>query len=220
MEEKKKDMPRKLRKLWWLVGLIAAVVAVGGTGMVYAYIKQQTELENYLQSHQTGIEIEENFPIANVRADVTATKQVRFRNTGSSPVLLRVAYSEHWQDNWMSRVVWHPDPGNIATKNWTAAWTSEWDYKDGWYYYKKVLPAGAATDRILESITMADYPIMRAPYTTSNYDLSFIAEAVQLSDELLVNNQASDSVFGRRATVTIETTSNGAVTSGSVAWAL
>ena len=215
MEGKKKKMQRKL---WGFVGLIVAVVVVGGTGTVYAYIKQQTELENYPQSHHTSVEIEENFEDGVVRADTTTVKQVQFRNTGSSPVLLRVAYAEYWQRGGETLPEWYPDPGNIAVKNWTLAWANEWDYKDGWYYYKKVLPAGAATARILESITMSDFPIMRQPYVVARYELSFLAEAVQLSDEVTVNNLASDTVFGRRATVTIDTTSNGAVTSGSVAW--
>lgn len=101
-----------------------------------------------------------------------------------------------------------------VTKNWTSSWTNDWvDGGDGWYYYKKVLPAGTSTDRILDSVTFPD-----SSPTSSSYSLVFQVESVQVSDEAAVNADATKKLFNKTAVVSNAVIKNGAVVSGDVSW--
>ena len=187
-------------------------------GSVHSWNVHEVSQRNTLKSHTTQISIAENFegnPL--VSAGDTVLKEVLFRNEGSSPVFLRMAYIESLEQvsgdgEWLAN-----DPGDTnVTKNWTNEWANDWVHIDGWYYYKKVLPAGGATDLIMESVSFA--ADLDPKYADANYEIDFIVEAVQLSDEDAVNTNATKIVFGKTATVTNAAFKNGAVISGTVTW--
>lgn len=205
--------PRRKWSKQLLIGFIAVLILLlVGVGIAYALSMHEVEQENILASHTTAVGIEETFPDGTVTPGATKTKQVAFKNEGTAPVFVRVAYAEEWTNG----TAWLSDDGTHVTKNWTPAWASDWTLIDGWYYYKKVLPQGATTDKILESVT---FPAgLEDDYKNGQYDLSFLVEVVQLSDEASVNTSSTQSVWDRTATVTITTTSAGAVTAGTVAW--
>ena len=193
--------------------LIALSVLIAGIGMTYAWNMHEATQPNNLSSHSTEVKIVENFPDPTIAPGLTKTKAVQFQNTGSAPAFLRVAYAETWTS---SAGEWLESNGSHATKNWASAWSTEWVYIDGWYYYTKVLAAGASTTQVLDSVS---FPMsLPANYASGSYALNFAAEVVQLSDEPAVNSQAVQSVFGRTASISGETTANGAVTSGTVSW--
>ena len=104
---------------------------------------------------------------------------------------------------------------DVATKNWINGfgqsggnWT---DGGDGWYYYNKILKPGAATEDILESVTFPDYSGKYKEYEGADYQLYFRMELLQASDSQStlnsaeVNKNASQTVFGKEATVAGET---------------
>ena len=214
-ERRKRTLGSFARLTRLLLSVVALMVVLSaGIGESYMWNMHEVQQENNLQSRNTDIEVTENFPDSSLDPNSARTKQVSFKSTGTAASFLRVAVVETWED---SSGAWLPDAGTHATKGWTAEWSSEWEYNDGWYYYKKVLPAGATTNRILNSVT---FPAgLDSVYADGKYHLHFIPEVVQVSDEAAVNTSASQTVFGRTATVGGDMTlQNGAVTGGSVVW--
>jgi hypothetical protein len=173
---------------------------------------QVVSQHSYPQSHQFGLRIDEVFPDNTISPGSTLTKEISFTNIGSAPLFLRISYVETWENG----EEWLEDDGANCTKNWTSAFASEWDFKDGWYYYKKVLPAGVNTGNILESISFPSE--LPKEYLEGAYSLDFMVEALQLSNEADVNTQATQEIFGKTATVAIILEKNGAVMEGTVAW--
>ena len=88
------------------------------------------------------------------------------------------------------------DGNEVVNKNWTEAWQNDWfDGGDGWYYYKKVLPANEMTAKVLTSLKFdSNYAEI---YQTADYTLKFVSEAVQYSDDDSVNHRAVQANFGR-----------------------
>ena len=194
----------------WLILTIFLCFTV--IGLAYARNMHGVSQRNYLQSRNTGIEIIENFPDNTVSPGNVKTKEVAFINTGSSPVFLRIAYLETWENGG----VWLQSDGTHCVKRWTKSFDDDWVSTDGWYYYKKVLPAGGNTGNILSGI---EFPGNLSPeYSEGSYTLDFLAEAVQLSNEAAVNAQATLTVFDRTAAVTVTSAQNGSVTSGYIDW--
>jgi hypothetical protein len=186
----------------WLILTVLLCFAV--ISVAYAMNMHGVSQQNHLQSRNTGIEIVKDFAGSTVLLD--------FVNTGSSPVFLRITYLETWENGG----AWLQDDGMYCIKNWTDNFFDDWILIDGWYYYKKVLPAGGNTGNILNSI---EFPGSLVPeYSESSYTLDFLAEAVQLSSETAVNAQATLAVFNRTAAVTVKSTQNGMVTSGYIDW--
>jgi hypothetical protein len=206
----KKQLAGKLIAL-----VLVPLICVGG---VHALSVHETSLRNTLQSHTTQITIAENFAEdSTISPGETVIKEVRFKNEGSSPAFLRVAYIETFErvsgyGEWLV----NDSQNTNVTKNWTDEWTEDWIHIEGWYYYKKVLPASGITDLIMESVSFAS--VLDPNFAGANYEIDFIAEAVQLSDEEGVNTNATKTVFGKSATVMDAVTDNGAVISGTVKW--
>lgn len=83
------------------------------------------------------------------------------------------------------------------------------DGKDGWWYYKKVLPAkgGSAanmTGYILQSVDFSNVDsiadaALKEKYKSASYDLHFVIETVQASDEWQVSLDAIQALFGRQS---------------------
>lgn len=187
----------------------AAFMAAAAIGTTFAWQTWDLDVTNQLKAHDTDVEIAEEFAPYEY-------KKVQFKNTGSSSVFLRVSYTEHWElpdKTVLSNVV---DGSDVAIKNWTEEWNSEWqDGGDGWYYYKKVLPGGAATAIILDGVDFS-YPTSDGRYfSAAKYYLYFKAEVVQCSDgsntlnSAEVNADSTKKMFGKTASVD---------TAGNVTW--
>ena len=190
--------------------------------------KHKVIQENILQSRNTGISITENFPDKSVTPNANRTKEVSFENTGTSAVFLRVAISERWETGTLAVLprgamseLWET-AGEIILGADMPAWSihADWEYSDpasggdGWYYYKKVLPKDAATANIISSVT---FPAI-CP-ANAEYQLDFLVEVVQASNEDAVNRAATLMVFGREGWISSGlTTVSGAVTGGNVTW--
>lgn len=145
--------------------------------------------------------------------DSTVTKEVSFKNDGTTDAFLRVAYVENWQkEDAEGNSVLLSNKANgteVAVKNWTKSFSDYWqDGKDGWFYYKYVLQSGESTEKILNSVTFPDYrQEAYKSYADADYSLYFKVEMLQAStgDATLnkdkVNEEASKTVFGKSATV-------------------
>ena len=195
--------PRSKMRVAIILGLVLTLGILGGT---YAYSVHQTEADNLLTAHSVSGEVIENGTSVGDDKDFTLTpgtdvpKEVAFKNTGNAPVFVRVAYAQTWMDTTGALLV-HND--GYATPKWTTEWTSEWsDGGDGWYYYNKVLSAGTTTADVLSSVEFLDAPPLPDEYANGQYQLTFVMEVVQCSDDEDVNEDALTQTFGRTASVT------------------
>ena len=203
-------MRTKTRAWFALTGMLALLlIGVAGFGAAWAWNTHRAQQVNQLESRTVSVAVAEEFPSNRVEKGTTKKKTVTVQNTGNAAAFVRVSYAEYWTTatEQLAGVT-------KVTKTWTSDWTSDFErHDDGWYYYKKVLPAGGSV-QVLESVT---FP---ASVTAgASYHLDFQVETVQVSDEAAVNTDATKTLFGPTAEVTDMTTSYGAVTGGTVTWA-
>lgn len=202
-------MRTKTRAWFALTGMLALLlIGVAGFGAAWAWNTHRAQQVNQLESRTVSVTVEENFPVKYVEAEATKDKAVTVRNTGSAAAFVRVSYAEYWTTDTEQLA-----GATNVKQSWTSDWTSDFErHDDGWYYYKKVLPAGKSV-QVLKSVT---FP---ASVTAgASYHLDFQVETVQVSDEAEVNTDATGKLFGRTAKVTDMTPSYGAVTGGTVTW--
>ena len=159
------------KKYFTIFALIAIFAAVGATTLlVFAASRNTSVIENQVTVANNGVRILED-SVAGF-----GKHEISFKNegSGSSKVLLRIAYSETWSKTDGTIVSNVGASGNAVTKSWTDAFTQDFvDGNDGWYYYTKTLNPEAEV-KVLNSITLND-----DSYSVYNYDLSFRFESVQ-----------------------------------------
>jgi len=206
-------------KLAVVTALVLTMTILGAT---YAYQRHENRLDNLLKAHSVSGEIIENGNPTGEQEDFTINpgatipKEVQFKNNSDAAVFLRVAYAETWMDKDDALL---PYNGTHATPNWSGDWSSQWsDGGDGWYYYKVILKAGDTTPVVLDSVEFLNTPALPSDYADGKYQLTFVMEMVQCSDEPTVNTNALSATFGKTATVSGMTTTNGTVTAGTVNW--
>lgn len=200
-------MRRKTRVGYALTGILALIlIGAASFGAVWAWNTHTARQDNQLESRTVSATIEESFPDKTVTAGGTKAKSVTVENTGTAAAFVRVCVAEYWTTNTEQLI------GATGVKqNWASAW-SDFTLHDGWYYYKKVLPAGGSV-QVLESVTFpASVP------DGASYHLDFQVETVQVSSDNAVNKNATKTLFGRTGTVGSMTTLHGAVTGGDVTW--
>lgn len=200
-------MRRKTRVGYALTGILALIlIGAASFGAVQAWNTHTATQVNQLESHTVSATIQENFPDETVKAGATKAKAVTVENTGTAAAFVRVCVAEYWTTETEQLL-----GVDEVKKNWNTAW-SDFEPHDGWYYYKKVLPAGKSV-QVLESVTFpASVP------NGASYHLDFQVETVQVSSDNAVNKNATKTLFGRTGTVGGMTTLHGAVTGGSVTW--
>ena len=183
----------------------AAILAAAAIGTTFAWQNWDLGVTNQLKAHDTDVTIEEEF-------DAYDYKKVKFTNTGSSSVFLRVSYTEYWEmvkgseSYLLSNQVGATD---VAIKIWTEKWPEyssnpaipDWtEGEDGWFYYNWILKADTSTGLILTDVDLIQ-PLPEA-YQNADYHLYFKTEAVQCSDgsntlnSPEVNAAATKKVFG------------------------
>lgn len=200
-------MKKTKKKLWMILGLSALIVA----GTTLAIWHQNIQKTNNLKADSMKAMVTEKYTPST--PDSTVTKEVSFKNDGTTDAFLRVAYVENWQkEDAEGNSVLLSNKANgteVAVKNWTKSFSDYWqDGKDGWFYYKYVLQSGESTEKILNSVTFPDYrQEAYKSYADADYSLYFKVEMLQAStgDATLnkdkVNEEASKTVFGKSATV-------------------
>ena len=218
MKEKLNRLLEQSRLKVRIIAVLGLVLLTGILGATYAFRSHNNELDNLLKAHKvSGAIIENEVPVSGENdfnqkpTGNNIGKKVQFRNTGDVAVFVRIAYAQTWQDKGGGML---PYVQNGATFDWN---DSEWtDGGDGWHYYKKVLKAGDTTAPVMNTISFNAG--LGADYKEGGYQLTFVMEMVQCSDETAVNNAALSATFGKTATVSGMTIDNGAVTGGTVNW--
>lgn len=200
-------MRRKTRVGYALTGILALIlIGAASFGAVQAWNTHTATQVNQLESRTVSATIEESFPDKTVKAGATKAKAVMVKNTGTAAAFVRVCVAEYWTTDTEQLL-----GVDEVKKNWNTAW-SDFELRDGWYYYKKVLPAGKSV-QVLDSVKFpASVP------NGASYHLDFQVETVQVSSDNAVNTNATETLFGRTGTVGGMTTLHGAVTGGNVTW--
>lgn len=168
--------------------MLLIIVSISIIGITIAFFASSTYFENKFRASIYNVSIEEEF------YNDWGTKKVNFINKDSTPVVIRVSYSELWnlknEDSGkvtkkLSNKVNNQD---VVEKHWTTSWNSFIDGNDGWYYYPRVLQEGDNL-QILESITLNTDLIKDLPsyndYSTSKYELDFSFESIQATEKAI-----------------------------------
>lgn len=202
---------RKKKNMIKLSGIALLAALTVGIGSTSAVIRHQINLKNEISTDTVIVEVEEDLKDDDP-SDWTKPKKVSFKNPGSADVFLRVAYSESWSTSGgadgerelLSNKM--PDgKSDVASKvisnvNWEPG-------EDGWYYYKKVLPAGSTTENFMESVDFSKIntleEALKSTYTNAEYEIHFQAEVVQASDEWKVSEDAVAKLFEQNISATI-----------------
>lgn len=187
----------KIRK--WLISVLL-LLTVFLCGSTYSWIRQDATVKNHLTSHTTDITVMEEETDFKAGSGTTQDKHVSFLNSGDSAVFLRTTYAEYWEkktagENVTRLLANQQDKNDVAIKNWSdKGFYNEnlwFDGGDGWFYYKKILPAGAETEQVLQSVTFPEFTGEYAAYKGADYHLYFKAEVVQASLEESTLNASS-----------------------------
>lgn len=200
-------MKNKIWKKKRYIFLLAGILAVGMIGSTFAFWKGEVQVENELTADTVDVEIDEEFP-QDPSTTGTVNKEVRFTNTGSSEVFLRVACVEYWEKEADGETVLLPNQVNVennwidvVTKNWNNGGLQngkDWEKgADGWYYYKNILAPGESTSNILKSVTFPEYSEEAfKDYRDADYHLYFKTEAVQCTpDDNDLNRKVTEEIF-------------------------
>ena len=202
---------RKKRKIMLLMLGCLMLLLIGSS---FAFWSGKMEHTNKLKADKMNAVIKETFDSENAEPSGTVQKKVSLKNDSSSAAFLRVSYGETWEKTEADEKMLLNNQVNgmdVATKNWmngfgenSKFWT---DAGDGWYYYNQILEPGAETKNILETVSFPEYSGAYQDYKGADYQLYFRMELLQVSDSQStlnsdeVNKKASQTVFGKEATV-------------------
>lgn len=197
--ESGKNRNKLIRKISiLLIGILFAVVFVTAlllnTQNTYAWLSGANSATNVFNTPTTSVSIVEGNlsddlngwdPPVSIPWGNSSLKFVRFKNDGTSSVLIRVSFAQTWKMgetylSYLSNVL--KDGSSVASPVFTESWKSVdnwWLGADGWYYYKHILAPGEDTGLILEGVLFND--AAAAEYASASYDLFFRVEACQYS---------------------------------------
>ncbi len=185
----KKKRFKKIQNILLLLILLDISVAV-----TYAYFKTAESKDNNFYVGNFDVNIVENFDTnSEIVCDGVScediVKEVFVSNNEDIYALVRLSFNEkvsfgvHIYDNGYEVVESSSldldSTGSYVKKNWTDEFINDWFYFEGWYYYKKLLPANTQV-KIMNSVT-PDISISGQSF--AEYDLDFNIEAVQATNE-------------------------------------
>lgn len=188
----------KVKKKYWLGGLLSAIVIVGGMVMVRPSLAVFTSQDSEINEFETGnvdIEIIENFDGCEITGSMkNCTKEVSIQNiTSNTDAIIRVAIVPYWQDEqgnaWpgdVSGVVLHfgepteanKTPNLVDINSTDVGWVNG---NDGYYYYNQLVPAHTSTEQLLSSVTVTIPDNLQDRYDGKTLIVDVKAEAVQPS---------------------------------------
>lgn len=171
--------------------LLLLIGIVGGT---YAYYSYSKSFDNKFEVGNFNVVIEEEYTETTITDNSNISKIVSISNKENTDAVIRISFNEYLEEPLSADVGGDANETNyaiannlycndiaenfISTKTWTEEFENNFTYKDGWYYYNKLLPANESIT-IMESITINQNCI--GLYT--KYNLDFNLEAVQATED-------------------------------------
>ena len=172
------------KKVFTASVFLLCLAILAGTTM--AYFTAKDTAHNVITSGNVDIELVEKQdkdgtlvdypegPIQGILPGESVSKIVTVRNTGSGDAWVRVQIEKIIELNGEYAV-----PGQIPDPDLMALDINDrdWVEKDGWYYYRKALPAGSSTEPLFENVSFSLK--MDNPYQGASLDVVVSAQAVQ-----------------------------------------
>lgn len=190
--------------------LLTILLGIGATSAAFYH---SVSLTNTLTTPTVEEEIVEDF--GEGVSGNSKVKKVSFRNTGTADTFIRISFAETWKytDESSQESLFLPDRQMVSEGSkfeiekaakiiWSNEFERDWvQGTDGWYYYKKVLPAGSKTHDIMTAVDFSgiygkNWPDPR--YLKGDYELYFTVESVQASRDLSVCVDAVETVFQKQ----------------------
>ena len=172
------------------LGVVVICLAILASGTI-AYFSAEDTAHNVITTNGIGINIFEktesdggvltDFPeggISGVMPGTSVSKIVSVENDGGAEAWIRVQV-ERSMENASGESLPLLLNGNIPVMTFTVD-SSKWTEKDGWYYYKEPVAAGAVTDILFEEVHFA--PEMGNDYQNSIANVIILAQAVQTAN--------------------------------------
>ena len=162
--------------------MFALMLPLGGT---LAYFTQSETAHNVITTGNVDIKLEEFsenekgelVPFEDVSCMMpgqSASKIVQVKNTGSGDAWVRIKLDPRFTlDRDYAEPGFEPDADDVIPE----INEKDWQFKEGCWYYKKMLKPGDTTEPLLKSIKFAEK--MGNNYQGSEFALEVVAEAVQ-----------------------------------------
>ncbi|MPQ42621.1 BsaA family SipW-dependent biofilm matrix protein [Clostridium tarantellae] len=221
--EKKNEHRKNIVPLLLVIFFVSLILLVGGT---YAWFSNAQNKSNKFTLGEIKHEIVENFnaqgPAEDILPGEVVNKDVWIHNLGKSDALLRVKVTPLWIDSsGQSTAV----TNNDVILNFVSDVNTNWQLgSDGYYYYKRVLPAHDGTvahptlntvngssvptcfsSQLVDSITLNGNITDQSTYANRRFDVMVVSETIQ------VNMDACKSEWNVSADKTLEAMLQGVV---------
>ena len=148
-----RKVKREIKKI--VIGLVCVVAVAGVTTAFYS--NKSIAMENTMATKSSSVYIQELFNPADYwLPGETKQKEVKFGNKGERDQVIRFRVEMQWRDE--SGAVLAIETEKPVEIKWTSAFNQEWtSFQDdnGWYYYKKVLPAGEETAEVMANVVFS-----------------------------------------------------------------
>lgn len=156
-----RPMPAKYKT--HIIIIAALICNVTAAGCVAAYLISADTALNSFGTGYAETEIIENFdPPPVLVPGVSFEKNVKVKNTGKCPVYVRV-----------QAVFTDGDMEKLCEVDWN---TADYEYKDGYYFYKKPLDVDDMTEPLFTSVTLSEHATAEQ---IKNFEILIYTEAYQ-----------------------------------------
>ena len=176
-----------------LAVVTAVALLFGGATLAYRFA-QTGNIQNLFTPGTVSMDVQENS--SSTPSDTNelpdGTKEVQLQNTGTIESYLRAKLVPSWKfvdgEANTAGLVLRPMPETITGTvvdlgdirlHLAADWQTNWLYKDGYFYYKKPVPAGDMTTLLMESVSVAEG---KEATLLNKLQLDVLSESIQTSD--------------------------------------
>ncbi|MBQ6323624.1 MAG: hypothetical protein IJI22_02195 [Bacilli bacterium] len=151
-----------------LIIITSIVLLFAATMTTIAYLTKSSLAANEFEIGRVSNQIEEKFQ-NNIKEDV------KVKNTGNVPSYVRAAIIVSFKDE--NGVILYEKPVKDVDYELTLSTSSNWLYKDGYYYYKLPVEANASTDILIKKC------IELGTHTNKTLDVTIISQTIQANPE-------------------------------------
>jgi len=177
----------KLRLLLLTVSALLAVILIAAAPTIAELNTRTGNLDNKFAFGQTGVTVDEHFDGWNAK-EVKLTASAGPDYVPGVARAIMVPYIVDASGNYLN-VDLGPMPATISgntvvlgdiTLELASDWSTNWFYKDGYFYYRQVLEPGQTTALLLTKVSLtSDTPAMHAKYAGTDVKVEVMASILQ-----------------------------------------
>jgi alternate signal-mediated exported protein len=149
-------MKKMNKKPLLAIALVAVIGIVGGT---FAYYVSSNTFTNEFLTKKYKTEVEETFTSpSDWTPGTTTSKTVIAKNTGDTNAVVRVSYTENWEDSNGNKLSLKDSSNNSAAiinfaDDISTKWTKSTENGVDYYYYNEVLSPNTSSTSFIKSVT-------------------------------------------------------------------